>query len=79
MSITGTRQIEEYARDILKGIGLKPNTATVQYVTEQIAVIVEHVVDFAVKELKDKGLLTTSVKTASPKLDYDEITDLGGS
>ncbi len=61
---TGTRKLEDRARDILKGIGLQPNLATISYVTAQLASIVEYSLDFAIYTLKQEGLLKEVEKSS---------------
>ncbi len=45
--------LEERARDILTGIGLQPNNATVQYVTAALVSIVSHAVDYSIELIKE--------------------------
>lgn len=61
----GNLSLKTRARDILKGLGLTPCTASVNYVTEQVMELLEYVVNLSVEELHLRGLLRSTEKTAS--------------
>lgn len=69
----GIRSMSERARDILKGIGLQPNAATVQYVTGELEDIVTYVVEFVVEELKKNELLKEGEISPSVEPFYSTI------